>query len=195
MRLETFDEIRLRPRKSAPVKLPQMWRNFLGRWEMPSYMTVWGPPGGGKSTFVTKFSADLDKLGYRCVFLSIEEDATRLIDRCERLRLRPNYITILNRPKDLSEVLEILKKHANEIDVIVVDSFNTFRVEWEELQKLWGLYPNISWIYVLHSLKSGKQFKGNNDIAHDPDVVIKVKNGKAETQKNRFGPTQTTLSI
>lgn len=186
--LYTMSDLQNRGSNGTVIRLPHLWKQLLGEWEMPSPMTIWGRAGGGKSTLMTRFACDLDKMGYRGLILSVEEDAYRFAQRCQRLRLRPQWVTVLNRPKDLDEITKILDKNHEKLDIVFLDSFNSLNADWKDIRALWNKYPRLSWVYICHATKDGKSFKGVSDIRHDPDVVIEVSQGIARTEKNRFGP-------
>jgi DNA replication protein DnaC len=153
---------------------------WLGKLGEPFHMAVYGKPGQGKSTFCLKFGHYLaSKFGNKVLFISKEEGiSVSLQDKIKRLNLA-------------HELLIFSKCNPMETDLrgyrfIIIDSVNDAGLSPEDVQVLKENYPKSSFISILQSTKDGN-FRGSNAHTHNADIVIKVSEGTAETEKNRFG--------
>lgn len=68
---------------------------------------------------------------------------------------------------------------------IVIDSINALGLDIHAWRDLRNQYPNSFFVLVSQVTKSGV-FRGSQEWAHDVDVIVDVKNGKADIM-GRFG--------
>jgi predicted ATP-dependent serine protease len=68
---------------------------------------------------------------------------------------------------------------------IFIDSVNTYNLNVNQIEKLREDYPKISFILIYQSTKNGA-LRGSNEILHNSDILVRVENGMAETEKNRY---------
>ena len=153
---------------------------WLGKLGEPFHMAVYGKPGQGKSTFCLQFGRYLaGKFGNKVLFISKEEGiSVSLQDKVRRLNLA-------------HELLIFSKCNPMETDLtghrfIIIDSVNDAGLSPEDVQILKEKYPKSSFVSILQSTKDGN-FRGSNAHTHNADIVIKVSEGMAETEKNRYG--------
>jgi hypothetical protein len=52
-----------------------------------------------------------------------------------------------------------------------------------------------SHIFITHAHKDGKQYRGDGSWGHEVDIIIRVENGIATTEKNRFGEVGRSLTV
>ena len=73
---------------------------------------------------------------------------------------------------------------------LVIDSTNHYRFTTADLKALMARRPDLSILLVVQITKGGN-FKGDQSIEHEVDVVVKVTQEGATTIKNRFQPLST----
>ena len=110
------------------------------------------------------------------LYVAIEEGfGYTLKEKLERLRaIHPNIYVSEDIPNDLSDY-----------DYVFIDSVSRAKLTIEDLNNLKKSNTGIAFIFVFHTTKNG-QFKGQNQFAHDVDVIIEVADGKAKGN-GRFG--------
>ena len=70
-------------------------------------------------------------------------------------------------------------------DFVFIDSVNKMQLEPEDLEQLKSNNPNVSFIYVFQSTKSGA-FRGSQHFMHDVDIVIEIPEKGQAVQNGRF---------
>jgi hypothetical protein len=167
------------------IRLPRNLEAFLGRLPKKFSMLLWGPPGGGKSTFAFMLANALSSSGIVRYITSEEAiEGKSFRDRIKRTRTYKNiYAREINR---FSDIVALLKATQN--DFVFIDSVNKLDVKEKDLEKLTQMFPNISFIFIAHALKNKTSYRGSTDWAHDLDINIKVDQGLATSTKNRFSP-------
>jgi predicted ATP-dependent serine protease len=61
------------------------------------------------------------------------------------------------------------------------------------MEQIAASHPRLSIIYICQTTKEG-QYRGSREFEHFADVVIRVEQGVARAEKNRFGG-RTELNI
>lgn len=156
---------------------------FLGSIAKNSFITAFGKPGSGKSTFFLQLADFFTQYGI-VLYVTPEEG----ISPTFQAKLKSNnisnediHITAFTK---LSEIRSALKKY--NYAFCFIDSINMIvDAEPDKLEKLRNDYSDTCFAMILQSTKDGK-FKGSNEYAHNSDIHIKVTAGLAETEKNRF---------
>lgn len=159
------------------------WADFFGKPSKNFRFMVYGKPGNGKSTFSLRLAGYLSKqLDKRVLYVAGEEKfGYTLQEKLERLNVaNANLYIATECPKDFSGY-----------DVIFIDSVNTLGLEAEELQ---AMPKNKAYCFVFQSTKDGN-YRGTQEFAHDADVVVKVENMVAVTEKNRFGGSNLQFNV
>ena len=162
------------------LKLHHPYNSFLGDIGEPFTVMIYGTPGAGKSTFALQLVNYLANNFGRVLVLSTEEGITKSMqDKVKQHELiSPNLI--------FAEHTEnIIKMNLIGYRFILIDSVNDARLSPENLKELRNKYPKTCFILIFQSTKAG-EFKGNQSYLHDVDIQIKVDNGKATTEKNRY---------
>ncbi|MCQ2232037.1 MAG: DNA repair protein RadA [Paludibacteraceae bacterium] len=158
------------------LNLGGKWGDFIGKPSTNLKMMVYGMPGNGKSTFSIQFAAYLSKQkGMKVLYVASEEKlGYTLKEKLMRLDAANSNLWI-------SEDIE--GKDLSQYDVVFLDSINDLNMTSDDLNKL---PKNVAYVWVVQCTKDGS-YRGDQGLAHDCDIVIKVESMKATTQKNRFG--------
>jgi len=160
------------------------WLNFLGTPETTFHAVVHGRPGQGKSTFTLQFAKYLSRnFGY-VLYLSSEEGLVKTMkDKFEMTNAAHKNLDIASF-KSKEELFN--KLEANIYHFIVIDSLNDLKMDIDDLKRFKEKHSNTAHIHICQSTKEGK-LRGSQEIPHEADIVMKVENGMAILEKNRFG--------
>ncbi len=181
---------------NTPPLSPSM-KCFLGEISLPFQILIWGLPGQGKSTFSLKLASELTKFAgvllvageediesntfIKRIGLTMDNESLKQVKAVSRLPINFEWISALDKSNGQTE-----------IRVVVYDSINVL-----------GLHPShakllkenplvrqrttgLGHIYISQAQKDGKAYMGNAAWGHEVDVIIKVVEGKAIIEKNRF---------
>lgn len=191
----TIPDIYFRRMKCGIEKIDAMFGDGI----LPgASITVTARAGLGKTTLVLQMLEGLNKNGYRVGYCSSEESIAQLAMACKRLKV--HNVSVCNE----SDV-DTISKHMDNLDVIVVDSFQGLskgNKKGRDLEKycieklvVRAKETECAVILICHNTKSGL-IKGSSLIIHAVDVNISiagVKDAEANARvirfdKNRFGP-------
>jgi hypothetical protein len=153
----------------------------VGLDDMPknASILVYGKPKHGKSTFALQLANELSKKG-SLLYVANEEmmsdgkPSKSLQDRVKRI----GYTNSMRFSKNLNVPLQ-------NFQFIVIDSINALGLDIHAWRDLRNQYPNSFFVLVSQVTKSGV-FRGSQEWAHDVDVIVDVKHGKADIM-GRFG--------
>jgi predicted ATP-dependent serine protease len=163
-----------------------------------SSITLTARAGMGKTTFVLQMLEMLNNQGHKVGYCSSEESVAQLAMTCKRLQVK--NIQVCNE----SDV-DTISKYMEELDVIVVDSFQSLvkgNKKGRDLEKycieklvVRAKETECAVILICHNTKAGG-IKGSSLIIHAVDVNISIHqikdadiNARAiRFDKNRFGP-------
>ncbi|MBN2669843.1 MAG: hypothetical protein JXR60_11530 [Bacteroidales bacterium] len=164
--------------KFTPMRFVGKWKQLIGNPAKPFTMMTYAKPGQGKSTMNIAFAYYLaDKHNKKVLFVADEEKLGYTLQ--EKLKRLEAFHTNFFVTDHLPEKIGIY-------DFVVFDSVNSMDLTADQLKDMKEKNPKTSFLYVFQATKDGN-YKGNQDFAHDVDVVISVNNGKAITEKSRFG--------
>lgn len=172
------------------IDLPAPFGKWLGAFEPNSYVFVWGPPGGGKSTLSAAMAWMLAHYG-RVLYISAEEGHGKTVaDRFARLDATHDnlFVSLYESFQQIVNDLRRLKAR-----FVVIDSVTEIDPSSKEMKsfKSWCKQQGIGMWFIAHAQKTGRSYKGNSNLGHGADVVVKVEKGKASTTKNRNAPNST----
>ncbi|MCA0268463.1 MAG: AAA family ATPase [Bacteroidetes bacterium] len=172
------------------IDLPAPFGKWLGAFEPNSYVFVWGPPGGGKSTLSAAMAWMLAHYG-RVLYISAEEGHGKTVaDRFARLDATHDnlFVSLYESFQQIVNDLRRLKAR-----FVVIDSVTEIDPSSKEMKsfKSWCKQQGIGMWFIAHAQKTGRSYKGNSNLGHGADVVVKVEKGKASTTKNRNAPNAT----
>jgi len=155
---------------------------FLGKIPKSAKISVYGNPGGGKSSFCLKFLNEVSKQKkVLSSYICIEEKPCSFTfkEKIDRLGIDSKYLVFAE------DILNLCEN-------FVIDSLDT-----AEIANLKGLNSKGLSIYISQITKSKKQ-KGSASIPHDVDVLLKAQDGVIYVEKNRLGfcdPSQPVFNI
>jgi len=144
-----------------------------------SLVSVYGPPGGGKSIFLLKF---LDGVSGPVLYVSIEEGMSDTLT--EKLRwleiVRDDFsVTSVSNVGGLGSAVDSVRPGA-----IAVDSLTKSTLLVDDLKRL-VRHARVPVLFSLHVTKDGSP-AGPNTIIHDVDVSIEIGERFWAVQKSRF---------
>lgn len=169
------------------IELPGEFGKFFGLLPTDTYVLVWGPPGGGKSTYALALSALLQPT----LYLSAEEGFSATVaNRIKRLGVEGDMVAFQEYTNLRDTVQTAQHIHAR---CIVLDSISEVHDKAPEFNsfKAWCKTSNVILIVIAHAYKSGNAYRGPAALGHGTDVVVRVTEGEAATVKNRNAPLST----
>lgn len=175
----SVDEARQQEYKT--VEITGKWLELIGKFCLPTQFFVYGPGGGGKSSFVLLFTQYLASLGYRILYVAGEQFNT------------PTFTALLNRLNIVAGAnFQIVGKidtlNPADFDFIVLDSKDQLEIKIDDFLRLKEKYSDKSFIVLSQGIKTGS-FTGKERWRNIVDVMVQVENGIAKTgiDKNRWG--------
>ena len=159
------------------------WFEFVGQPSLTFHCAIHGKAGEGKSTFAIQFANYLANSFGRVVYISGEEGFSKTIkDKFVNNNAMSQNLYVA----DLRNYNDIIKEiGVNDFHFIFIDSLSNMRIDGDNLKQLFERYKNSAIIVICQATKDGKM-RGSYEIIHDVDIEIVVKEGLAETNKNRF---------
>ena len=153
------------------ICLQGKYRDLIGDPSVGFMAMVYGLPKSGKSTMCLDFAKHLAQHHGKVLFCPIEEGyGYTLQEKIDRLGAsHPNLFIAEQVPEDLSE-----------FDFVFIDSVTKAGMDIADITTLHKKFPRTAFIFIYHSTKEGK-FKGENEHAHEVDVIIQVDKGKASS--------------
>lgn len=159
------------------------YSDFIGHPTENFSAIVYGLPKSGKSNFSIQFASYLARQFGKVLYVASEEglQSKTLIDKV-KYNLSDNREIFFSGSRDMAEVRKQIKE--KDYKFVFFDSLNVLHLTSAQLEDIKQENKDKAFISVLQSTKDGA-FKGNQDFAHNCDVVIKVDNGIA-SQVGRF---------
>lgn len=158
------------------IGLKGKYKDLIGDPSVGFSAMVFGLPKSGKSTLCIDFAKYLAENHGKVLYVAIEEGfGYTLKEKFERLgAIHPNLIIAEKIPDDLSPY-----------QFVFIDSVSKAKLTSQALTKLRKGNPKTAFVFIFHTTKEGN-FRGQQDFAHDVDVIIEVENGVAKSN-GRFG--------
>lgn len=159
------------------------YSNFIGHPTQNFSAIIYGLPKSGKSNFSIQFSSYLAKHFGKVLYFASEEglQSRTLIDKI-KYNLAENKDIFFSGATELEQIKKDVK--SDDYKFIFIDSINRCGITSEQLEKLKSENKDKAFISILQSTKGG-DFKGNQDFAHNCDIVINIADGIA-SQVGRF---------
>lgn len=158
------------------IGLTGKYKDLIGDPSVGFSAMIFGLPKSGKSTLSIDFARHLAENHGKVLYVAIEEGfGYTLKEKFERLNaMHPNLVIAEKLPDDLSA-----------FKFVFIDSVSKARLTSQDLTRLRKKNPGTAFIFIFHTTKDGN-FRGQQDFAHDVDVIIEVENGVAKAN-GRFG--------
>jgi tRNA uridine 5-carbamoylmethylation protein Kti12 len=161
----------------------QPYSDFIGHPTQNFSAIVYGLPKSGKSNFSIQFASYLARQFGKVLYVASEEglQSRTLVDKV-KYNLADNREIFFSGTRDMQEVRKQIKE--KDYKFIFFDSLNVLHLTNAQLEEIKKENQDKAFISVLQSTKDGA-FKGNQEFAHNCDVVIKIDSGVA-SQVGRF---------
>jgi prefoldin subunit 5 len=159
------------------------FKSFLGKIAKNTFITTFGQPGSGKSTFFVQMADYFTEFGMLLYVTPEEGISPTFKQKLSTQNINNDNIHITSHTT-LKDIRKALKTY--DYQFCFIDSINMIvDVTTQEFEKLRNDFPDILFAIIMQSTKDGK-FKGSNEYAHNSDINIKVEKGVASAIKNRF---------
>jgi predicted ATP-dependent serine protease len=162
----------------------EKWKYLIGNPAPNFYMLIHGLPGNGKTTLAVQFSEYFQRNHGKVIYLASEQfGVTKSLQKI--LKLYNATFDIHTKANLLNS--ESAAKLIQRYDMVVIDSVNHIKWSHEQIEVLRAKCKNTAFVAIMQSKKDG-DFKGEQDFAHNSDIMIKVESMTAKQYKSRFGP-------
>jgi predicted ATP-dependent serine protease len=156
---------------------------FLGALSDQVSFFLYGPPGGGKSTFALRFANVLARKE-KTLYIAAEENlnSATLVKKIREQHIDSEHMVVIEveRIKDLfREIRRESPKH------LVVDSISFLGFSCKTVKRVKEMIPGFS-LFIAQITKQ-KSYRGGGDILHLVDIELVFSDGEAVTGKNRYG--------
>ncbi len=165
---------------------------LIGSPEPNFYMLVYGKAGAGKSNFSYQFAEYLANNHGRTLYISGEEGLSATVSQKINFNsAKSEYLDFA----DLKNVNQISSAvNTNKYRFIIIDSLTTLKFEPADIANLRQKHPHLGVVCINQATKQGDA-RGSNEFNHDAQVLIKVDNGIATTEKNRYGTSKFDYQV
>lgn len=173
-----------------------IYKRLIKKMTNPFRLLIWGEPGQGKTTVITRFIAK-ELRREKILWFSSEEEVSMIQERFRLMKIRNKNIRIMhsNKIEDLESVLR-----NNKFTVVVVDSVNWFfdanrqRLQAVDITSIRHDYPETSFIWISQVTKDNR-YKGDTGIAHDSTINLTISKNMIVQEKNKFGETGNYFNV
>lgn len=170
------------------------WKSFIGEPSRTFLIAIHGPSGSGKSHLAVQFGYYLNVLHGTVLYVSGEEGHS---DTMTRKLSKYADVTKMNGYDfaDITTKEELFKIVApNKYNFIILDSINNMRIDADDLRDIVARYSCSGIIAICQNTKKG-EIRGSYEVVHDADVKIRVEEGIAYTDKNRYIDDKPELDV
>ncbi|WP_020402799.1 zincin-like metallopeptidase domain-containing protein [Gracilimonas tropica] len=184
----------LAKKKFTGIDLPEPYSTVLGKLPKNFSLAIWGPAGSGKSTVAVDLAKILVESLGKGIYCSSEEGAgPSMQNKIKRLKADHKDLFVMD-----FEGMEDLKsaiKYSG-AKFCIFDSASMSHIKVADMENIHDFCKDseVAFLYILHATKAG-DFKGNTYLIHMPDTVLKVQDGIAKTEKNRFAETPQEFEV
>ncbi len=175
--------------KSDLISMPlsPSWRTFLGSLPAEFAMMIWGPAGGGKTSFELGFALELARHG-KVMFVAAEEGfGNSLIEKLNRFEVFSDRV-LISSAISADEMIADLNRDP-EIKFLIIDSIAAMPITVAGLSEIVES-RRLGVAFSLHANKANT-YRGSTSWGHWVDVILRVEQGHLTLEKNRFGPLVT----
>jgi predicted ATP-dependent serine protease len=139
---------------------------------------VYGKAGAGKSTMSYGFADYFARNHGDVLYVAREESVGKTLqDKLRRVGSPHHRLRFTDR---------IDTPEMRDAQLVVIDSVSEDDMSPDAIKDLRRKHPRTGFLFVFHATKDGK-FRGATTYEHAVDIVIKVADGIASNDKNRFG--------
>ncbi len=184
----------LQGRGSGVLLFQGKWLNFFGEPSRDFLIVMHGFSGSGKSHFAVQMGCYLNIHHGTVLYVSGEEGHSDTMKRKlakyadgEKL-VGYDFADIGTKEK----LLDIVPN--NSYNFIILDSINNMRINANDLRELADHYCCSGIIAICQSTKKG-DLRGSYEVVHDAEIKIRVDNGIAYTDKNRYIDDKPELDV
>lgn len=148
----------------------------------PLLISVYGPPGGGKSTWMLRLARDLADRQSPSIYVSAEEGfAESVAARLRLVELCEDDVYFVE-PCHAVSAIDFAETHHS--SWIFLDSYSVS--SWSLPDLVAVKRSGISCVYSLHVTKAG-DVSGEMAVAHEADLIVRIEDKRWAHEKNRFG--------
>ncbi|WP_338792321.1 hypothetical protein [Bernardetia sp. MNP-M8] len=140
---------------------------------------VYGKPKNGKSTYCMILAKALSMNG-KVLYVGNEQ-----IRKGKAVKSFKDLVQIVGTNPNITYSQHI-PSNLKGFPFVILDSVNTLDISYEEWLQLRKENPDTFFVLVSHVSASGR-FRGTEQMAHDVDVLVEVKNGRAYVTQGRYG--------
>lgn len=184
--------------KIEPILLNSKWRNLLGNIPKNEQwvMMIFGYSQSGKSSFALKVCDVLGKTG-NILYNAAEEklNTGTITERIRRMNVTTKNLDIFQNRK-LDQLKSFL--HENKYKFCVIDSCNRMSMNTPELLEIFALpelFPDTSFIFIVHGNKEQKNYIGPAMLQNKVDIAIELKSGDVKIVKNYYSTKEESKPI
>ena len=158
----------------------------MGEPEPNFRMILSAQPGHGKTTFSLKFANYLSKHFGKAVYITNEENASRIKRKLDFIddSISENFELAFD-ADDYDKTHDLIA--SGRFKFIFIDSAQGGGMDYKELWSLYKEFEDLAFVTICRETKDGKA-RGSQNKEYDGDITINFKSpGVATTIKNRFG--------
>lgn len=170
--------------KHKTIRFSNDFHEAYGEVERTGVWFIWGGTGSGKSSFVMQLCKELCK-HERVIYNSLEEGVSlsfqNRLEMFDMEKEAKRFLIVQENPEELSVRLEKPKSP----NVVIIDSFQYFEMNWAQYKKFKNKHKNKLIIFI--SQAEGKQpfDRTAKKVMYDASMKIYVEGHRA-TSKGRF---------
>lgn len=165
--------------KHKTVPFRERWETAFGHPQCQGFWIVYGKSGQGKSAFSMQLARELDELGYRVLYQSIEEEnLTSFVHSAKVAGWDSQKHKILTHPGMRVEEMEEYLSSNRSPNVIIIDSIQYLQDQYgatiETLLKLKKTYRKKLFIFISHVKGNDMDGQLAYEIKRDCSLRIQV---------------------
>ena len=155
------------------------YKRLLANPEQNFWLMIYGAPFQGKTTFGIGLAKYLAENMGNVLYVSSEQFRSESLKQVIQ-RVNAQGINQIHFTPSLDKAPAL-----NHYDFVFFDSANAANLSVADIMQLREQHPTTAFITILQSVKSG-DFHGKQAWRHNPDIVLRIENGKIQTEKNRY---------
>ncbi len=170
------------------------WLTFIGEPSRTFSMAIHGPSGSGKSHLAVQFGYYYNIMHGTVLYVSGEEGHSDTMTRklskyADTTKMNGYDFADITSKEELFKIVPKNKYH-----LIILDSINNMRIGAEDLQDICAHYCCSAIVAICQNTKKG-EIRGSYEVVHNVQIKIRVEDGIAYTDKNRFRDDKPELEV